>query len=77
MEDKLRMSRKDSVQEMVVDMSQHLKDSATGQSLARFLAGLGREVNTTWYPALPAGEGEREREREWRVVKWRRKVTAE
>ncbi|KAI5842907.1 hypothetical protein DFP73DRAFT_479312 [Morchella snyderi] len=54
-------------------MSQHLKDSATGQSLARLLVGLGCEVNTTWYPALPGGGGVVE----WRVAKWRRKVTAE
>ncbi|RPB09144.1 hypothetical protein P167DRAFT_493126 [Morchella conica CCBAS932] len=53
-------------------MSQHLKDSATGQSLARFLVGLGCEVNTTWYPTLPEGT-----QREWRVAKWRRKVTSE
>lgn len=66
---KLRTSKKDSAPEMIVDISQHLKDAAIGDQLMRFLAGLGCEVNGTWYPVV--GEGT------WRVVKWRRKVKAE
>lgn len=68
---KLHTSKKDSVPEMIVDISQHLKDHATGQSLLRFLTGLGCEVNTTWYPPHPA-DGTT-----WRIVKWRRKAKAE
>jgi len=66
---KLRTSKKDSIPEMIVDISTALAGDAVGQQLIGFLTKLGCSVNPAWRPAVGI-------ESSWKVVKWRRKVKA-
>ncbi|CUS14374.1 unnamed protein product [Tuber aestivum] len=65
---KLRSSKRDSVPEMVADISMFLADTPTGEQLQRFLLELGCKVNPTWVPPLPGN---------LKLVKWRRRVKAD
>lgn len=64
---KHRSSKKDSLPEMIVDMSISLADIAVGNQLQRFLLQHGCRVNPMWEPPVPGG---------WKLVKWRRRVKA-
>jgi len=66
---KLRTSKKDSAHEMIVDISTALARDDVGTRLVGFLNDLGSEPRPTWQLTRI--------ERDWKVVKWRRKVKAE
>ncbi|KAF8456871.1 ERCC4 domain-containing protein [Terfezia claveryi] len=62
---KLRASKKDSVKEIIVDISESFAQSPSGQQLLRFLETQECESTVDWNPPLP------------NVIKWRRKVVAD
>lgn len=61
---KLKTSKKDSVKEMIVDISTHFAESLSGQQLLRFLETQGCEITVDWEPPIQ------------NIIKWRRKVAA-
>jgi len=65
---KLRGSKKDSIPEIIADISMSLADTPTGEQLQRFLLELGCRVNPTWAPSLSGN---------LKLVKWRRRVKAD
>ncbi|RPB19631.1 hypothetical protein L211DRAFT_793911 [Terfezia boudieri ATCC MYA-4762] len=62
---KLKASKKDSVKEIIVDISEAFAQSPSGQQLLRFLETQECERTVDWNPPLP------------NVIKWRRKVVAD
>jgi len=65
---KLHSSKKDSIPEIIVDISMSLADTPIGEQLQRFLLELGCRVNPTWAPS-PSDN--------LKLVKWRRRVKAD
>jgi len=65
---KLRSSKKDSIPEIIVDISMSLADTSVGEQLQRFLLELGCRVNPTWAPPVSGN---------LKLVKWRRRVKAD
>ena len=61
---KLKTSKKDSVKEMIVDISTSFAQSSTGQQLVKFLDNQQQESTTDWDTPLP------------NLIKWRRKVVS-
>lgn len=61
---KLKTSKKDSVKEMIVDISASFAQSSTGQQLVKFLDNQQQESTTDWDTSLP------------NLIKWRRKVVS-
>lgn len=61
---KLKTSKKDSIKEMIVDISTSFAQSPTGQLLVKFLDNQQQENTTDWDAALP------------NLIKWRRKAVA-
>ena len=66
---KIRTSKKDSAHELIVDISAAFAKDDVGIKLVGFLGNLGCELKATWHLTGI--------ERDWKVVKWRRKVRAE
>jgi len=62
---KLKASRKDSVKEIIVDISDSFAQSLSGQQLLRFLETQQCESTVDWNPPVP------------NVIKWRRKIVAD
>lgn len=61
---KLKTSKKDSVREMIVDISSSFAETPGGIQLRRFLETQECESTIDWAPSMP------------NVIKWRRKVTS-
>jgi len=62
---KLKASKKDSIKEIIVDISESFAQSPSGQQLLRFLETQECESTVDWNPPMP------------NVIKWRRKVVAD
>ncbi|KAA8894755.1 hypothetical protein FN846DRAFT_387020 [Sphaerosporella brunnea] len=62
---KLKISKKESAPEMIVDVSTAFFPSEFGDQITRFVQNLGSEVLQNWRP--PGVEPS------WKVIKWRRK----
>ena len=62
---KLKTSRKDSLKEIIVDISESFAQSPAGQQLLRFLETQECESTVDWNPSMS------------NVIKWRRKVVAD